>query len=386
MYSLLIETYIEDSVGKDSLFRATSEFPCIQRKANWAKHYINDYGCSFSTRLIAFAIIEGIFFSSSFAAIFFAEEEKEYKTEKEIVKHTNLSKLSDGAMFRVKWLTYDEMSWEPRDGLIDTEALQTYINGLKTRVPGARKAKLELSLPEKTPNVGVHIFNPNHHKSRFRKRTNWTLGSKKNFTGKKMKVIEDELGLKGKGGCYCFMPHDCTDDNDKAIFKIGMTLDFSSRFDQYHTSFPESVYFVAFLIDPKVPMWDDDKIRAWKIANNKSSKKDVMKAIMSQRYKEIEKYLFDYVENKDGRRLYSSVNVKNPDPISRKGATEWFYADVELIHEAYTNARLIYGGEKILFNFNGLDPDTGELVTINELARRKKSVFPNYSGNVTYSV
>ena len=74
MYSLLIETYIEDSVEKNNLLRATSEFPCIQRKANWAKQYINDYRCSFSTRLIAFAIIEGIFFSSSFAAIFWIKQ------------------------------------------------------------------------------------------------------------------------------------------------------------------------------------------------------------------------------------------------------------------------------------------------------------------------
>lgn len=74
MYSLLIETYIEDSDEKNSLFRATSDYPCIQRKANWAKHYINDYRCSFSTRLIAFAIIEGIFFSSSFAAIFWIKQ------------------------------------------------------------------------------------------------------------------------------------------------------------------------------------------------------------------------------------------------------------------------------------------------------------------------
>ena len=74
MYSLLIETYIEDSTEKNNLLRATSEYPCIQRKANWAKHYINDYRCSFSTRLIAFAIIEGIFFSSSFAAIFWIKQ------------------------------------------------------------------------------------------------------------------------------------------------------------------------------------------------------------------------------------------------------------------------------------------------------------------------
>lgn len=74
MYSLLIETYIDNSDEKSKLFKATSEYPFIQRKANWAKHYINDYRTSFSTRLIAFAIIEGIFFSSSFAAIYWIKQ------------------------------------------------------------------------------------------------------------------------------------------------------------------------------------------------------------------------------------------------------------------------------------------------------------------------
>jgi ribonucleoside-diphosphate reductase subunit M2 len=74
MYSLLIETYIKNDDEKSKLFNAASQFPFIQKKANWAKHYINDYRTSFSTRLIAFAIIEGIFFSSSFAAIYWIKQ------------------------------------------------------------------------------------------------------------------------------------------------------------------------------------------------------------------------------------------------------------------------------------------------------------------------
>jgi uncharacterized membrane-anchored protein len=58
-----------------------------------------------------------------------------------------------------------------------------------------------------------------------------TLVLKKKFTGKKIKIAEDLLHLKGKGGCYCFMPYENTDDNNKALFKIGMTLDFTSRLD-----------------------------------------------------------------------------------------------------------------------------------------------------------
>ena len=73
-YSLLIETYVQDPVEKDNLFRAAQFYPSIQKKSDWAKKWINDNRSNFSTRLIAFAIIEGIFFSSSFAAIFWIEQ------------------------------------------------------------------------------------------------------------------------------------------------------------------------------------------------------------------------------------------------------------------------------------------------------------------------
>jgi len=73
-YSLLIETYIQDPIEKNELFRAAQVFPCIKKKADWGKKWINDYRSSFSTRLVAFAIIEGLFFSSSFAAIFWIKQ------------------------------------------------------------------------------------------------------------------------------------------------------------------------------------------------------------------------------------------------------------------------------------------------------------------------
>jgi hypothetical protein len=58
-----------------------------------------------------------------------------------------------------------------------------------------------------------------------------------------------------------------------------------------------------------------------------------------------------------------------------------------LIHEAFTNAKIKYGGEKILYHFSGLDQDTGEFVeSINDAAERRKKSFPNYSGNVLFNV
>jgi ribonucleotide reductase beta subunit family protein with ferritin-like domain len=74
MYSLLIDTYIKDGEQKNKLFNAIDNFPCIAKKANWAKKWIGDNRSSFASRLVAFAAIEGIFFSSSFASIYWIKK------------------------------------------------------------------------------------------------------------------------------------------------------------------------------------------------------------------------------------------------------------------------------------------------------------------------
>jgi len=74
VYSLLIDTYVSDHAEKTKLFQAIKNYPCITKKADWAKKWINDNRSSFATRLIAFACIEGIFFSSSFASIYWIKK------------------------------------------------------------------------------------------------------------------------------------------------------------------------------------------------------------------------------------------------------------------------------------------------------------------------
>lgn len=69
VYSLLIDVYVEDSKRKEELFQAIQRIPCIQNKAKWAQKWM-DSKKPFSQRIIAFAVIEGIFFSGSFCAIF----------------------------------------------------------------------------------------------------------------------------------------------------------------------------------------------------------------------------------------------------------------------------------------------------------------------------
>jgi len=74
MYSQLIETYISDREQKHKLFNALENFDCIKKKADWAKKWIGDNRSSFATRLVAFACVEGIFFSGSFCSIFWLKK------------------------------------------------------------------------------------------------------------------------------------------------------------------------------------------------------------------------------------------------------------------------------------------------------------------------
>jgi len=74
MYSTLIDTYIRDGNEKEKLFKALEHYPCIAKKANWAKKWINDNRSSFASRLVAFACVEGIFFSSAFSSIYWIKK------------------------------------------------------------------------------------------------------------------------------------------------------------------------------------------------------------------------------------------------------------------------------------------------------------------------
>lgn len=69
-YSLLIDTYIKDEKEKTRLLNAIETIPCVAKKAKWALKWIGDKDSSFAIRLLAFAIVEGIFFSGSFCSIF----------------------------------------------------------------------------------------------------------------------------------------------------------------------------------------------------------------------------------------------------------------------------------------------------------------------------
>jgi len=74
VYSLMIDTFIKDEAEKTHLFNAIQTIPCVGKKAEWSLKWIGDRKSSFATRLIAFACVEGIFFSGSFCAIFWLKQ------------------------------------------------------------------------------------------------------------------------------------------------------------------------------------------------------------------------------------------------------------------------------------------------------------------------
>lgn len=74
VYSVLIDTYVKCDDEKNKLFEAMNNFPCIKKKADWAIKWINDKRSSFATRLVAFACVEGIFFSGAFCSIYWLKK------------------------------------------------------------------------------------------------------------------------------------------------------------------------------------------------------------------------------------------------------------------------------------------------------------------------
>ena len=73
-YSLMIDTYVKSSEEKEHLYNAIETIPCVKKKAEWAIKWIMDEKSSFAQRLVAFSIVEGVFFSGSFCAIYWLKK------------------------------------------------------------------------------------------------------------------------------------------------------------------------------------------------------------------------------------------------------------------------------------------------------------------------
>lgn len=112
-YSLLIDTYIKDKTEQNYLFNAIETVPCVQKKAQWALRWINSE--SFVERLIAFAAVEGIFFSGSFCSIFWLKKRG----------------LMPGLSFSNELISRDE-------GLHTDFAVHLYKNHIENKLPRER--------------------------------------------------------------------------------------------------------------------------------------------------------------------------------------------------------------------------------------------------------
>ena len=74
VYSLLIDKYVDNESEKDNLFHAIENIDCIKQKAQWAMKWMDGSKASFAERLVAFSVVEGIFFSGSFCAIYWLKK------------------------------------------------------------------------------------------------------------------------------------------------------------------------------------------------------------------------------------------------------------------------------------------------------------------------
>jgi ribonucleoside-diphosphate reductase beta chain len=122
-YSLLIDTYIQDPAEKDMLFHAIDTIPAVKKKAEWALKWINSP--HFQERLVAFAAVEGIFFSGSFCSIFWLKKRG----------------LMPGLSFSNELISRDE-------GMHTDFAVMLHNNHLANKVPEARIKEIIMSALE----------------------------------------------------------------------------------------------------------------------------------------------------------------------------------------------------------------------------------------------
>lgn len=115
VYSLLIQTYVQDRNERDKLFNAIQTIPSVRKKANWSLQWTDPAVASFAERLVAFAAVEGIFFSGSFCAIFWMKKRG----------------LMPGLCFSNELISRDE-------GLHCDFACMIYENHLVNRLPESR--------------------------------------------------------------------------------------------------------------------------------------------------------------------------------------------------------------------------------------------------------
>lgn len=161
----------------------------------------------------------------------------------------------------------------------------------------------------------------------------------------KYTVANDELGLEGKQGLYCFFPFEKLDKNNKGVFKIGLTSSqYYKRIEQYHTYLPMGVYIISVLIAQ--PM--EDKKEQSKIIRN------------------MEKDLMEELLRIGSKQIVTTTRIKQ---------TEWFYTSPHLIFNAFSYVQEKYPKSKLL-DYHSQD--------INTIGNKNLAAKNTYIGQIAY--
>ncbi|KAL4821266.1 ribonucleotide reductase [Aspergillus spinulosporus] len=115
-YSLLIDTYIKEPKQRTYLFDAIDTIPCIRKKADWAIKWIQDKESTFAQRLVAFAAVEGIFFSGSFASIFWL---KKRGLMPGLTFSNELISRDEGLHTDFACLLFSHLNWRPSKKIVE---------------------------------------------------------------------------------------------------------------------------------------------------------------------------------------------------------------------------------------------------------------------------
>jgi hypothetical protein len=316
-------------------------------------------------------------------------------------------KSLEDVKFQVHWEGYSakETTWEPVSNLYKNKQFHAYLDELnvpKKKHPSFLKDALETVDKFRNNGVLLNAPEPVALRTRTTQRTQFDVpaaeakrrvtkrkpvnGSTEN-TGKKVTVIGDELQLKGKGGIYAYYPFETLDAKNKGIFKIGMSTNFESRFEQVHSYHPNGIYVVAFYSNPIIPQWPKSKLKKWaddhRTEDNPNPKPRKID-MESDYYKRMENYVFKFLEAHKAKRIHATTRVRHPNE-DKMGATEYFYTNEELVHEAFQEAEKVYrGGQLEKFYLHGYVQGTGEVADINALAKERENQVPNFTGKIIY--
>ena len=209
-YSLIIETYIKDNTTKAYLFNAIDTIPSIHQKAKWAMKWCNPNNASFPERCIAFAAVEGIFFSGSFCAIFWIKQQGKLHG----LAHANeFISRDEGLHCDFACLIYNQLvnklAYETVSNII-TSAVEIEASFIKEALPNkllgmnANMMKQYIKFCADRMMVALHLKKIYHTSNPFPWMTMISLQGKSNFFEKKVSEYAlSKVTTENQGNNFC---------------------------------------------------------------------------------------------------------------------------------------------------------------------------------------